>query len=150
MTKRKSQKRSFPPTAAERAAEAERYEKNRDDGFRRINSALQYFTVCSSRACKRAKACVGKPVECHERWWPHVPEDLKWHLRALMQARRDGVPRQDRVRVACEQVARWQELEQRLEAREAERLNAPAQTEPQAAVADPTATASVGPRIRSL
>jgi hypothetical protein len=152
MSKRNRKQRDERAAKAEYAAEMEIQQARREQAVRRLNTVMHYFLACSSKACRRAKACAGAPFECFGRWWPHEPEEVKWTMRAMLQASREGVSSRDVFRVAREQVARWQGQERRLDAQIAD---APAaEHKPVAtnapAVVDPATSKFAGPRIRPL
>ena len=88
-----------------------------DTGWRWHNNFFAVWAVCERNACRRAKRCAGDPKPCHDRFWPHVPERMKFEFRATLKAINDGLPLEAVTRRVEEEMARFDETQ-----RVAERL----------------------------
>lgn len=72
---------------------------------------FKFWLVCPKKPCRRARACVGDPTACFERWWRHIPEEHKVQLRATVKARFEGLSPEDAVRAGLAEKERFIELE---------------------------------------
>ncbi len=66
--------------------------RNASDTKRVFCTALNFWTACERKGCRRARACAGDGEACFARFWPHVPEETKLRLRAGAAARGEGLP----------------------------------------------------------
>jgi hypothetical protein len=76
---------------------------------------------------------VGDVEACFNRFWPHVPDDLKNEIRQAILFMRDGMPPRQAAIEAHEYVAQRKRIEQETMAREAARRAAPPEPEPASA-----------------
>jgi hypothetical protein len=154
-TRRKRQTATERRAAALKALAASR--ETLSAAKRHLNTHLGLWRVCGRKACARARGCRGEPTDCHARWWPHVPEDVKIEFRTAIIAARDGASPQEATRIAKAEAQRWRDLQARMAAREQAAASAPGELP--VAPAEPTVPATAGaaapprptaPRLRSL
>ena len=69
---------------------------------------FQFWRVCRTRACARARQCAGDPHACFERWWPVMPEAFKVEYRALVTAFASGASKAEAGLAADSARVRWQ------------------------------------------
>jgi hypothetical protein len=104
-------KKTLP--AAEAKAIEDRFQatfkKQHEDQRRWMNDFFLFWIVCEDNACKRAEACAGDPYDCHQRWWPVVPERHKVHFRAMVAARTEGRSAEEALAHADAEVKRFAE-----------------------------------------
>ena len=138
-------KRNRAPKDTSETGNAPDYEHRRG-----VCTHFLFWTVCRPR-CQRAKSCMGDPKACFERWWPHVPADMKNWFRFSLKALDAGMTPQQAGAHAEAEVARWNEIERGWAAeKEAQAAAMPATP----AAAAPAVVRSDrdrhGPRIRQL
>lgn len=73
-----------------------------------------FWSVCTNKACRRARACAGEPEACFARWWPHVPQEVKVRYRAMVKTS-DRSPAEI-GRAGAEAVARYRRAKEEDEA----------------------------------
>lgn len=82
-----------------------------NDAYRRhVCNVFGFWSVCSAKACRRARSCVGDPHACHERHSSEVPREMKVWLRAAVVALSQGRTPAEAVDVAYTELARFKEL----------------------------------------
>ena len=74
-------------------------------GRRKTYDFIGFWQVCNDRRCRRVRACTGDINACHERHWPHVPQEIKTWILAGIKARNDGASPEEAARIADEKVA---------------------------------------------
>jgi len=71
-----------------------------------------FWMVCADKRCRRAKSCEGDPEQCFDRWWPHVPEEMKVYIRAAISAMAEkGMDHAQAHQAAEAEVERWKATE---------------------------------------
>jgi len=128
-----------------------------DDALERwLNNYFAFWAICPTGVCKRNKRCAGDATACHDRFWPHVPERMKFEFRGYMKAANEGLSAEEamrKVRADWERMeALARELGQGPAAKPANARPAPMPAMPrEAAVAPPPPRAQQGgPRVRLL
>ena len=84
-------------------------EQYTDEDMRRDQcNRFGFWMVCAAKRCRRAKSCEGDPEQCFDRWWPHMPEEAKVYIRAVISAMaRKGMDRMQARQAAEAEVERW-------------------------------------------
>ena len=98
------------PEAESKAIEArfaEAFAKRRDAGRRWLNDYFMFWTVCTSKACKRVARCAGDASACAERWGPHVPARAKFMLQTWLKKSNEGLSPQDAWSAAEKLAVEW-------------------------------------------
>lgn len=117
---------------------------------RRLCTALKFPQFCDDARCKRARRCAGDVEACFNRFWPHVPEDVKNEIRHAIKLAAAGASPAEAAREAQAYVAQRRRIDRQLVQRPA----APqAKLDAEAAPATATRTEPprhAGPRIRAL
>ena len=135
---------------AQRENEARR--RQQIESRRGLCTMLKFRLFCTDQRCKRARKCVGDAGACFDRFWPHVPEDLKNEIRQTIIFVNDGMPLRQAAIEARAFVAQRKRIEQDAIAREAARAAAPPPPEPAPVQITRVRTPArhVGPRIRGM
>jgi hypothetical protein len=111
------------PTARKVTIDVESWKRNLRDAdptdddacTRWFNNYFAFWVICETKICKRAKRCAGDAEACHDRMWPHVPERMKFELRATLEAKKSGLSAEEvRCRVK-EELTRFDETTRVLE-----------------------------------
>jgi hypothetical protein len=72
---------------------------------RKLHDFIGFWEVCNDKRCRRVRACTGDIKACHERHWPHEPQEIKTWILAGLKARNDGASPEEAARIADEKVA---------------------------------------------
>ena len=125
------------------------FARRRANDLRHSCNLFRFWLACPDKVCARNKSCSGDAHACHDRFWPLVPERLKFEYRGMIVALNDGLSREEAVRKV---QADWE----RMEALARELGQGPA-AESVASAAPPDAPAQPqacerqrGPRVRML
>lgn len=81
-----------------------------DAGTRWLNNYFAVWVICETAACKRAKRCADDAAACRDRFWPHVPERMKFEFRAMLKAIDEGLSLDGVMRKVKEELARFDEI----------------------------------------
>ncbi|MGB9366237.1 MAG: hypothetical protein WCE79_09520, partial [Xanthobacteraceae bacterium] len=84
------------------------FDRRRANDTRITCNYFRFWLVCADKACFRNKSCSGDAMACHDRFWPLVPEKLKFEFRGLIVALNDGLSAEDAVRKV---KADWERME---------------------------------------
>jgi hypothetical protein len=75
------------------------FERRRANDVRVSCNLFRFWLVCPNKICRRNKSCRGSDVHaCFDRFWPHVPERLKFEFRGMIVAMSDGLSYEEAVR----------------------------------------------------
>jgi hypothetical protein len=91
--------------------------QDKDADTRWLNNYFAFWAVCEAGACKRGKRCAGKPKACFERFWPAVPERMKFEFRGYLKAFSDGLSLEQARRKVKADADVWAEHIAQAEAR---------------------------------
>ena len=70
-----------------------------EDAFQRWrNNFFAVWAVCPTGACRRNKRCSGDAKACHDRFWPHVPEKMKFEFYGYIKAANAGLSLEEAMR----------------------------------------------------
>ena len=123
----------------------------REGARRELCTVLLFWKFCGDRQCLRARGCAGNVEGCFARFWPHVPEPLKFTIRSFIKASGPGRTRQQ---IDAQMQSDWQRRRETeaAAARTAE-ASAPATSRaplPQTPAIVRVAPRAAGPRLRVL
>jgi hypothetical protein len=79
-----------------------------------VNNYFAVWAICQTKACTRTKRCSGDAKACHDRFWPHVPERIKFEFHATLKAAADGLSLEQVQRKVQEELARFDEIARQL------------------------------------
>jgi glycosidase len=155
------QKRFFRTDAAEDAKkraqqqfmrEQEARDRQQLESRRWLCTFLRFWRVCADRRCMRARQCAGDVEACFNRFWPHVPEDIKNQIRQTIKFMNDGMPPHQAAVAAIEYVAQRRRIEEETKARAAACAVAPPPAAPAPVPITRVRAAAhrVGPRVRGV
>jgi hypothetical protein len=119
---------------------------------RKLCTHLRFWHLCADRRCGRARQCAGNAEACFNRFWPHVPEDLKNEIRQTIRLANEAMPPRAAAAAASGYAARRKRIEDEALAREAARRAAPVLPEPAPITITRTQTPArhAGPRIGGM
>jgi len=127
------------------------FERRRTNDVRTICNYFRFWLACTGRACFRNKSCSGDAHACHDRFWPLVPERLKFEFRGLLQALNDGLSAEEATRKVQADWERMEALARELGQGPAAGSLAPAAEQGgNSAAAPPSREPQRGPRARML
>jgi hypothetical protein len=75
---------------------------------------FHFWLACPDKACQRNKSCSGDAKACHERFWPLVPERLKFEFRGMLLALNNGLSLKEAGRNVKADWARMEALARKL------------------------------------
>jgi hypothetical protein len=85
------------------------FERRRRNGLRRICNHFRFWLACPNKVCARNESCSGDDaLACFDRFWPLVPERLKFEFRGLILALNDGLTADEAMRKV---KADWERME---------------------------------------
>ena len=97
-------------------------ERQRNATYRKLAERFKFWRVCGNRACRRTRGChADDAVACVHRYWPFLPESVKFYVRAAIKARVAGHSVAEASRIGNEEVARCAAEIARLEAEHREK-----------------------------
>jgi hypothetical protein len=129
-----------------------------DDALERwLNNYFAFWVICERGACKRNKRCAGDATACHDHFWPHVPERMKFEFRGYIKAADDGLSVEEAKRKVQADWERMEKLARELgqgpaakreNARAAPMPAAPSEDAAAAPAQPPPRERQLGPRVR--
>ena len=146
------------PDAKRKAGHAkfrQAFDRRRANDTRIICNYFRFWLACTEKICFRNKSCSGDARVCHDRFWPLVPERLKFEFRGLILALNEGLSGEDAARKVQADWERMEALARELgQGPAAEPASARAApmvaAASEAAVAPPPREPQRGPRVRLL
>lgn len=109
MSKRMAKKVTIDPEAWARNLRVDSSTPPDDETLARwLNNYFAFWAICATGVCKRNKRCAGDPKACHDRFWPHVPERMKFEFRGYIKAADDGLSVEEATRKV---QADWERME---------------------------------------
>lgn len=68
--------------------------------LQKTNTFLSFWAHCGNRACRRTRGCAGDATACFDRFWPHVPGEIKIRLRTAIGGKAAGLSA-DEIEAEC-------------------------------------------------
>jgi hypothetical protein len=86
--------------------------------MRSLCSVLHFWKYCGHKKCLRARACAVDHKDCFDRFWPHVPEEVKIMIRTGIKSKAAGLSPQQTLAAVERETERWRATMAQCEAAE--------------------------------